>query len=103
MAKQMAPRKAITVGSLILSGVGAVTFALFGSMLSHWYATDERWIVSLFQGGRDITYDNSPFALAYYLGIYWLGVVFGGGCIIAAFYCAFLLARQARRKRQPTE
>jgi hypothetical protein len=97
----MASRKAVIVGSLMLLGFGAVTIALFGSMLSHWYATDELWVVSQSQGGRYITYDNSPSALAYYLGIYCLGILFGGVCILAALSGAFLLARQARRNRQP--
>jgi hypothetical protein len=52
MARQMAPRKAVIVGSLILVGFGAGTIALFGSMLTHWYATDELWVVSRYQGGR---------------------------------------------------
>ena len=87
----------------MLLGFGAVTIALFGSMLSHWYGTDELWVVSRFQGGRYITYDSSPSALIYYFGIYCLGVVFAGVCILAAVNLAFLLARQARRNREPME
>ena len=55
----MAPRKAVMVGSLMLLGLGALAIALFGSMLFHWYGTDELWVVSRFQGGRYITYDKS--------------------------------------------
>jgi hypothetical protein len=99
----MAPRKAVIVGSLMLLGFGAVTIALFGSMLFHWYGTDELWVVSRLQGGRYITHDSSPSALSYYLGIYCVGVVFGGVCILAAVNGAFLQARRARRNHQPTE
>jgi hypothetical protein len=69
MVKQIAPQKAVMVGSLILLGFGALTLTLFGSMLSHWYATDELWVGSRFQSGRYVTFDKSPFPLAYYLGI----------------------------------
>ena len=99
----MAPRKAVIVGSLILVGFGVGTIALFGSMLIHWYATDELWIVGRSQGSRYISYASSPSALVYYLGIYCLGVLFGTVCILAALKGAFLLARQDRRSRLLTE
>jgi hypothetical protein len=102
MPKQMAPRKAVIIGSLILLGIGALTVAFFGSMLSHWYAKDELWVFSRFNGGFYVSHATSPFVVDYYLGFYFLGVVFGGVCLIAALYGTFLLARQARRNRSPT-
>jgi hypothetical protein len=99
----MTPRKAVIVGSLIVLGIGLVAIAFFGSMLSHWYVTDELWISGRFGGGHYITYDRSPSAFAYYFGFYGLGVAVGCVCILVAVNGAFLLVRQARRNRRSTE
>ena len=79
-------------------GSGAATITGFGSMLFHWYVTDELYILSRSRGGYYATYSNSPLSVVYYLGIYGISFAFGVLSITTALYATVRYWRALRAK-----